>query len=310
MGFIRPDIIRPPSEARSYYLPLTSGCSNNSCIYCNYYGCKLQIRDPEEVKKEVDIIDSFLKYGYRIPELPYIAYAIADEWDCKRIFLQDGDALVYPFPQLKEIFEYINLKFPQLERIGSYATPQDILHLTTDQLKVLNQSKLGIIYLGVESGDDEVLKFIGKGVNAAEIIEAGEKIKDAGILLSVSVLLGLGGVEKSRQHALKTSEILSRLDSDYAGALTVTLIPGTPLHGMCAKGKFSLITPFQSLEELRIIITNAKFTHCFFSSMHASNYLSVRGVLPQDKSEMLAKIDYVLSRKDPALLRPEFMRGL
>jgi hypothetical protein len=137
MSFVRPEIIRPPSEARSLFLPITSGCSNNSCIYCNFYGCKLQIRDLAEVKKEIDVINSFLKFGSRIPELPYIAYAVADEWDGRRVFLQDGDALVYPFPQLNEILEYLNSKFPQLERIASYSTPQDILRLTVDQLCAL-----------------------------------------------------------------------------------------------------------------------------------------------------------------------------
>ena len=310
MSFNRPDIIRPPSEASCYFLPLTSGCSNNTCTYCNYYGYKLQIRDLKEIKKEIDILDSFSKYGSRIPELPYIAYVIADEWDGKRVFLQDGDALVYPFRELKKILEYLNMKFPGLDRISTYATPQDIARLTVDQLRLLKQSKLGIIYMGVESGDDEVLKNIQKGVNSDQIIAAGMKVKEAGILLSVSVILGLGGIGNSQKHASKTAEILSRLDPDYAGALTLTLIPGTALYEQHRNGLFSLITPIQSLNELKIIIKESTFTKCFFSSMHASNYLSVRGVLPQYKAQMLSQIDYVLSRQDQTLLRPEFMRGL
>jgi radical SAM superfamily enzyme YgiQ (UPF0313 family) len=310
MTFIRPDIIRPPSEAGCYFLPLTSGCSNNSCIYCNYYGCKLQIRDAADIKKEIDILDRFLTFGSRLPELPYIAYVIADEWDGKRIFLQDGDALVYPFPELLDILKYLNSKFPQLERIASYATPQDILRLTSDQLRLLKENKLGILYMGVESGDDDILKKIGKGVSADQMIAAGKKVKEAGILLSVSVILGLGEIENSQKHASKTAWILSQLDPDYAGALTVSLIPGTPLYEQYNKNQFSLISPFQSLQELQIIVTESNFSHCFFSSMHASNYYSIRGVLPVDKDQMLAQLQYVLSRKDAALLRPEFMRGL
>jgi radical SAM superfamily enzyme YgiQ (UPF0313 family) len=308
--FIRPDIIRPPSEAGSYFLPLTSGCSNNSCGFCIYYGCRLKIRPAAEVKREIDALLLYLKDGLRAPELSDIACAVANVWDGKRIFLQDGDALVYPYPQLKEILEYLNAKFPQIERIGCYGTTQDILRLELSELKALKDLKLGIIYLGVESGDDAILRDICKGVNSSQIIDAGQRIKAAGILSSVTVILGLGGVEKSREHALATAKVLSELDPDFAGALTLTLVPGTPIYERNIKGTFSLISPLQSLIELKTIIDNAVLTDCFFSSMHASNYLSVRGRLPQNKAQMLSQINYVLSRQDPALLRPEFLRGL
>jgi len=310
MSFERPEIIRPPSEARCYFLPLTSGCSNNSCGFCNYYGCKLKIRELNDIKKEIDALALFIQHGLRVPEMPYIVYAIANEWDGKRIFLQDGDALVFPHSQLKEVLEYLNQKFPELERISSYATAQDILRLSVDELKELKELKLGILYVGVESGDDEVLKYIGKGISSEKIIEAGKRIKAAGISLSVTVILGLGGLEKSLQHALATANILTDLDPDFAGALTLTLVPGTPMYEKCRKREFSLISPLQSLQELKIIIENSNFTNCFFSSMHASNYLSIRGILPQDKAKILSQLDYVLSRQDSSLLKPEFMRGL
>jgi radical SAM superfamily enzyme YgiQ (UPF0313 family) len=310
MSFIRPEIIRPPSEHACYFLPLTSGCSNNSCIYCNYYGCKLQIRDLSDVKKEIDYLSSFVNQGIHTPEMPDIACAIADEWDGKRIFLQDGDALVYPYPELVEILLYLNLKFPDLERISSYATPQDINRLSVDQLRSLAKNKLGILYMGVESGDDEVLTKIGKSVTAEQMVLAGKKVKESGILLSVSVILGLGGLELSQRHAEKTAEILTNIDPDYAGALTLSLIPGTPVYQDCKTGKFNLISPFQSIQELKTIVSNATFSRCFFSSMHASNYFSIRGILPDDKAQMLAQLDYVIARKDPRLLRPEFLRGL
>jgi radical SAM superfamily enzyme YgiQ (UPF0313 family) len=310
MAFVRPDIIRPPSEAGSYFLPLTAGCSNNSCGFCIYYGCQLKIRPVTEVKREIDALALYLKHGLRIPEIPNIVYVLANQWDGRRIFLQDGDALVYPYPHLKEILEYLNQKFPQLERIACYGTAQDILRCVLSELKNLKSLKLGIVYLGVESGDDEILRAIGKGVNKRQMIEAGQRIQAAGILSSVTVILGLGGLERSQEHALATAKVLSELDPDFAGALTLTLVPGTPMFERNLQGYFTLISPMQSLQELKIIIENSVFTDCFFSSMHASNYFSLRGKLPQDKAEMLSQLDNVLSRRDPSLLRPESMRGL
>lgn len=308
LRFIRPQIIRPPSEAGSYFLPLTSGCSNHSCVFCNYYGYKLGIRELAEVRQEIDALALYLENGPRVPEMSGIVYAIAGEWDGRRIFLQDGDALVYP--QLEEALEYLNRKFPALERIACYATTQDILHREINNLIALKKLKLGIIYMGVESGDDGILKEVEKGVNSRHIIEAGQRIKAAGIASSVTVILGLGGLERSREHALATAKILSEIDPDFTGALTLTLVPGTPLYEKSRRGGFSLISPMESLGELKMIIENALFTDCFFSSMHASNYLSVRGRLPRDKAKMLAQLEYVLSCRDPSLLRPEFMRGL
>jgi radical SAM superfamily enzyme YgiQ (UPF0313 family) len=310
MPFIRPDILRPPSEAASYFLPFTRGCSNNACGFCNFYGCHLQIRDLSEIKKEIDALSIFMRHGIQTAGQPFIVYAIASEWDGRRVFLQDGDALVYPLPQLKEGLQYLNQKFPELERIASYATAQDVLRLSVDELKQLKELKLSILYMGVESGDETILKQIAKNVNYQQIVEAGRRIKAAGILSSVTVLLGLGGPQRSREHALATARILTDLDPDYAGALTLTLIPGTPMYDDFQKGRFELITPMQSLQELKWILENSSFSHCFFSSMHASNYLSVRGTLPQDQAQMIKQLDTVLASRDPALLRPEFMRGL
>jgi radical SAM superfamily enzyme YgiQ (UPF0313 family) len=310
MIFERPDIIRPPSEAGSYFLPLTSGCSNNSCVFCNYYGCKLNLRALDDVKKEIDALSLYFSRGLMVPGIPRIVYAIAGQWDGKRVFLQDGDALVYPLDQLKDALEYFNQKFPGLERIGTYGTPQDILRTGVSELKALKKQKLAIIYMGVESGDDAVLKYIGKGVNAQQMVEAGRTVKEAGILLSVTVLLGLGGTEKSLEHAMATARILSELDPDYAGALTLTLIPDTPLYEDNRQGRFNLISPLQSLQELQILLKNIRTTACFFSSMHASNYFSVRGKIPADQEKMIAQLDQILARNDPSLLRPEYMRGL
>jgi radical SAM superfamily enzyme YgiQ (UPF0313 family) len=317
MKFERPEIIRPPSEWRSYYLPLTSGCSNNTCTFCNRWGEKLQMRDLEEVKREIDGLALYMNNGLTLPEIPRIVYAVAREWDGKGLFLQDSDALVYPFAKLKEALEYLNLKLPEIERVAAYATAQDILRRSVEELKELRKLKLGILYIGLESGDDEILQKICKNVTAQQVVDAVKKVKQAGILTSVTVILGLGGTLQlkdakaaSDRHTLATAKALSEMDPDYAGALTMTLVPGTPMYADAASGKFKLITPFESLQELLTIIKNSNFSNCFFSSMHASNYFSVRGTLPQDKEKMIKALEKIIQQGDPNLLRPEYLRGL
>lgn len=310
MEFERPGIIRPPSEHASYFLPLTSGCSNNTCTFCGYCGSKLKMREVDDVKREIDAMALYIQRGVQLPTVPDIVYAVMHGWNQRRVFLQDGDALVYPFAKLRDVMQYLNERFPHLERIGAYGTPQDILRKSLDELRTLRELKLGIVYMGVESGDDRVLQKVGKGVNRDEMVEAGRKAKQAGIIVSVTVILGLGGVEGSDEHALETAKVLTEIDPEYAGALTLTLVPGTPLYEQWKQGDFSVITPLDSLKELKMIVENSDFTDCFFSSMHASNYYSVRGRLPQDKSSMLRELEDVLARGDSELLRPEFLRGL
>jgi len=268
------------------------------------------MRDVADVKTEIDAVALFTQSGIRVPDIPRVVYAVAQDWDGKRIFLQDGDALVYPFPNLREVLQYLNEKLPNVQRIGTYATPQDILRRTLDELKELRQLKLGIFYTGLETGDDELLQKIGKGVSSGQVIEAGKRVKDAGISLSVTVILGLGGIEGSKKHVLETARVLTEIDPDYVGALTLTLVPGTPLYEEWGRNGFHPLSPFQSLEELKLVIENSDFTNCFFSSMHASNYLSVRGKLPQDRERMLRQLEKVLAARDPSLLRPESLRGL
>jgi radical SAM superfamily enzyme YgiQ (UPF0313 family) len=315
--FERPDIVRPPSEWRSYFLPLTRGCSNNTCTFCNRWGEKLQMRDLEEVKREIDALALYMKSGVAVAGMPMIIYAIAREWDGKGLFLLDSDALVYPFEKLKEALEYLNQKLPNIERIASYATANDILRRSPEELNTLRKLKLGIIYIGLESGDDEILKHVCKNVTAQETIDAVKKVKAAGIQTSVTVILGLGGVlgmkdarAASERHALATARALSEMDPDYGGALTMTLVPGTPMSDEYNAGTFSLITPFESLQELLMIVKNCKFTHCFFSSMHASNYFSIRGYMPEEKERMIKELENIIKQGDPAKLRPEYMRGL
>ena len=310
MSFVRPDIIRPPSEHASYYLPLTSGCSNNSCAFCAFSFTTLGIRDLDDVKREIDAMSLYAKSRMWMAGQPDIVYAILRQWDGKRVFLQDGDALVYPYPRLMEALQYLNGKFPALERIASYATPQDVLRRSVQELRDLKKQKLGILYMGVESGDDDVLKKIRKNVSHDQMVEAAKKVKASGILLSVTVILGLGGVSGSEKHALETARILTEMDPDYAGALTLTLIPETEIYKEWESGRFEMITPFDSLRELKTMVEHSTFSNCFFSSMHASNYFSIRGSMPKDKGKILRQLQALLSRRDPNMLRPEFMRGL
>jgi len=286
-------IVRPPSEANSFLLPVTLGCSHNKCTFCGTFtGIKFRIRPLEDIKQNIDKVAEHYS------------------WSMRRVFLENGDALICPQRRLVEVLKYLNQKFPRLDKIGTYATPQSALIKSASELKELNQLGLKIAYLGVETGDEALLKKINKGASYNEIVEAGRKIKQAGITLSVTVILGLGGIEGSKKHALGTARILTDLDPDFAGALTLMLVPGTPLHKEWEDGKFTIISPFQSLEELKLILENSNFTNCFFTANHASNYLPIKARLPQQKAAMLKLIDEVLASKDMSRLRPEFIRAL
>jgi radical SAM superfamily enzyme YgiQ (UPF0313 family) len=184
----------------------------------------------DDIKREIDALALYTKKGVYVTDMPDIVFSIGRGWDGKKLFLQDGDALVYPLPKLKEALQYINWKLPFVERISAYATPQDILRIDATELKELSKLKLGILYMGLESGDDEILRKIAKGVNSRQMIEAGRKAKEAGILSSITVILGLGSVEGSERHALETARVLSETDPDYVGALTLILVPETPLY--------------------------------------------------------------------------------
>jgi radical SAM superfamily enzyme YgiQ (UPF0313 family) len=308
--FERPDIIRPPSERLSYFLPLTSGCSNATCTFCQYFGSKLRIRPLDEVKREIDALALYSRTRMRLPGMPEIVYEIARQWDGGGLFLQDGDALVYPYDDLVAVLEHVNARLPSIRRIATYGTAADILRRNETELRALRKLKLGMIYLGLESGDSEVLHSISKGVDPQDMVKAARLARSSGIMTSVTVILGIAGVEGSEKHALETARVLTDMDPDYVGALTTTFVPGTPLHSQLITGEFKPVSPFGSLKELMIIIENSSFTNCFLSSMHASNYFSIRGRLPGDKERMLAELREVVGRGDQGDLRPEFLRGL
>lgn len=285
-------IFRPPSEAESLILQVTAGCSYNRCTFCGAYrGKTFRIKRFEEIKEDIDEVSS---YSPRV----------------ERVFLADGDALVIPQKELIRILSYLKAKLRGLERVGIYANAKDILRKGVEELKALKELGLGIIYLGLESGDPEVLKRIKKNANVDQMIQAARRVKESGILLSVTVILGLGGVEGSQIHAQETGKVLSEMDPDYVGALSLMIVPGTPIEREIDAGKLILPTPFGLIQELETMIENSHMTHCFFASNHASNYLPLRIQLPEEKEEALRRIREVLKRKDPALLRPEFLRAL
>jgi len=284
-------IIRPPSEAESLILQITVGCSHNRCTFCPTYKAKrFRIKTFEEIK---DAIDEAAQFGGSI----------------ERVFLADGDALIVPQPRLMEIMSYLKGKLPRLRRVGIYANAKGILKKTAEELRELKEAGLGIIYLGVESGDQVVLERVRKGTTYEKLLQAGRMVKEAGIKLSVTVLLGIGGRERSREHAVATGRILTEMDPNYVGALSVMIVPGTSLYEEQAQGRFDLPAPFEMIEELRTMIAQTDMHGLFFSN-HASNYLALKVRMPKDKGEALRLIDEVLAKRDPALLRPDYVRAL
>jgi radical SAM superfamily enzyme YgiQ (UPF0313 family) len=285
-------VIRPPSEAHSLILQVTVGCSHNKCIFCPAYKAKrFRIKSFNEIKEDIDEASTYTPQ-YR------------------RIFFADGDALIIPQPRLLETLHYLNQKFPKLQRIGIYGNAKSVLRKSIDELKELKAHKIGIIYLGIESGDEETLKYIHKGVNYEKMVEAGRRVKAAGIKLSVTVLLGIAGTQRSMIHAKETAKILTDIQPDYVGALTLMIIPEAPLCQIVESGKFTLPSPFELLKELRTMIAESDLHSCLFFSNHASNYLPIRSRLPKDKDSSLKLIDEVLSSGNESMLRPEHLRAL
>lgn len=285
------NVIRPPSEAYSLLLQVTVGCSHNKCTFCSAYkGEKFRIKSREEILE--DILEAS---QYRRVE---------------RVFLCDGDALIIPQPRLVEILELIRKHIRGVERVGLYANAKSILRKSVEELRQLKDLGLGICYLGVETGNEDILKAIHKGVTYDQMVAAGRRIKEAGIDLSATILLGIGGVEKSVEHALDTARILTDMDPDYVGALTVMVVPGTPLHDDYVAGRFVLPDTFGFLKELGLIIAHSNFTNCFFTANHASNYLPIRARMPEEKEATVAMIQRVIDEADKKVLRPEYLRGL
>lgn len=264
-------VFRPPSEARSLILRVTIGCSHNRCTFCSMYrDVQFRVRPLDEVKA-------------------LIAQAAANYPDLRRVFLADGDALVLPTEKLLTIMGWLHDFFPALTRITCYGGPRDILRKSPAELAQLKEAGMKIIYLGIESGDDAVLTLLDKGVTAAEMTEAGQKVMHSGIKLSAMVILGAGGLELSEQHALHTATVVSAIEPTMLSALTLMLHEGTELRDLADKGHFTMLNPSQLMSELAMMLAHIEVTKpCIFRSNHISNLLPLAGNLPDDKEKLLA----------------------
>ena len=283
-------VIRPPSEANSIILQVTVGCSHNKCTFCGTYkGERFRIKDEA-------VIDADIRYAAK-------NYAFL-----RRLFLADGDALIIPQPKLRWIFARIREELPQILRVGLYGNAKSILRKTPEELQELRDLGLGIVYLGLESGDAEVLREIHKGVGPERMIEAGRKVRAAGLKLSVTVLLGIAGRERSLAHAQATGAVLSAMDPNYVGALTLMLLPNTELGDKERGGQFELMSPPELLAELREMLLHTHLSQGLFLSNHASNYLPLKVRMPAGKEEALALIDEALGGR--VRLKPEWLRAL
>lgn len=284
------DVYRPPSEANSFILQVTLGCSHNACAFCSMYKEKsFTVRPWEEVLADLTEVSR---------EYPYV----------RRVFLADGDALAVPADYLLELIKTIWVLFPSCERITSYASPGSILRKTKEELSLIRNAGLSMLYMGLESGNNEVLKKMRKGYTAEEIVSAGRKAKDAGFALSVTAISGLGGKERTKEHAWDTGKALSAMNPDYIGLLTLMVNQRTPLYEWIRSGSFELLSPDEVLEETRTLLENLDSPGSIFRMNHASNYLILKGTFNQDKERLLAQIEAALEGK--AFLRSEAARRL
>ena len=284
------NIIRPPSEANSILLQVTVGCSRNKCTFCGTYkGERFRIKPDSIIMEDIAFA---AKYCQRQ----------------RRVFLCDGDALIIPQKRLLNILKAIQKQLPWVTRVGLYANAKALHMKTADELKELRDHGVGIVYMGLETGDDVTLKKINKGAAAAHMIEMGKKAKQAGFKLSITVLLGIAGPERSQIHARETGRVLSAIDPDYVGALSLMLIPQTPLFDDYQSGTFRLIEPQEMLAELRTMIATTELTRGLFHANHASNYLPIKAKFPKEKDATLRLIDEALVGKIP--LKPEYLRAL
>jgi radical SAM superfamily enzyme YgiQ (UPF0313 family) len=284
------NIIRPPSEANSILLQVTVGCSHNKCAFCGTYrGERFKIKPDDIIMADIAFAAQYCKRQ-------------------RRVFLCDGDALIIPQKRLLAILQAIRTQLPWVTRIGSYANTKSIAMKSDEELKTLHDNGLGILYMGLESGDDATLKAITKGASAERMVAMGRKAKQAGFKLSVTVILGVAGRERSEAHAQATGRVLTQIDPDYVGALSLMLVPNTPMYEDYRTGRFPLLGSDEMLRELRTIFAETHLTQGLFHANHASNYLPIRARLPRDRETVLALIDKALAGR--VALKPEWMRGL
>jgi len=283
-------VFRPPSEAYSLIVQVTYGCSHNTCAFCSMYKeKKFRLRPLEEILEDFQMA----RARYR---------------NVDKVFLADGDALVRRAEELYVILDTIRELFPECKRVTSYASPSSIRIRTEEELRTLREKGLTMVYMGLESGCDEVLKLMRKGHMSAEIVEMGQKVRRCGIALSVTAITGLGGPELLEKHAIETAEAFNAMNPEYIGMLTLMVEEETPLYDWVQNGSFKLLNQQQVLEETRLLVEKLDSPGSVFRMNHASNYLVLRGTLNGDQAAMLAEIDR--AEADMSRLRPEAWRGL
>jgi radical SAM superfamily enzyme YgiQ (UPF0313 family) len=289
MPIIEP-VIRPPAEADSFLLQVTTGCTSNCCTYCGAYMDK-----PFRMKDLAEIIADIKEEKRLNPET-------------RRVFLMDGDALAVNNSKILPIMDVLNNSFPKLNRIASYANGYNITGRSDQELQQLYDHKLRLLYIGLESGSQTILDRCRKRATVAEMIEAVRRAEQAGIKSSVIVLLGLGGRRDSRLHVRETITALNQMQPRYLSFLSLMLIPGTPLYQDAKTGGFEELNSVELLEETQGIIAGLELERTIFRCDHASNYLPLEGRFPADKEKLLIILDEALQGR--VHLRPEFMRGL
>jgi len=287
-------IYRPPSEAESYILQATMGCSWNKCVYCDMYREKqFRVRELAQTLEDLRMAAELAR---------------RKQFAIDKLFVADGDALVLDMDHWRSILQCARAELPHLTRVSCYATAENILEKTPEQLAELRALGLQLLYIGPESGDDKTLKRIAKGSTFDQHVEAARKAHAAGMRISVISMLGIGGVERSQEHAEATARLVTEMNPEFYSALTTSVVPKTPLVKLRDKGFWQLPSVTRMLEELRTIVDLARPTDAVFRTNHASNYLPLAGRLPRDREHIVAAIDAALSGK--IQLRPEWRRGL
>lgn len=282
-------VFRPPSEAYSLIVQVTVGCSHNKCTFCDMYKEKrFHLRKLEDVLEDFNIARRQYRY-------------------IERVFLADGDALIRKTEDLAVILKHIRKIIPECRRVTSYGSPKSILTKSPEDLALLHSLGLEMIYLGLESGNEQVLKHINKGVTVEDIVRAGQMVKDAGMKLSVTAISGLGGTEMWKEHAIDTAKAFSRMKPDYIGLLTLMFEGGVPLRRECEEGKFHLLTAPQVAKETLLMLEHIDSEGSVFRSNHASNYLTLKGTLNRDREAMCEQIRTALERGG---YKKEYFRAL
>ncbi|SHH11715.1 Fe-S oxidoreductase [Anaerosphaera aminiphila DSM 21120] len=282
------NVFRPPSEARSLIIQATIGCAHNDCTFCYMYK-----DEPFIIRKYEDIVKDLEEIREYFPRF-------------ERIFIADGDALVLKTEDLLKLLKYIKDNFPNVKRVSSYATAGDINRKSVEELQKLYDMGLEMLYIGFESGDDEILRDIKKGLTYQDYLDAMEKCREVGFETSITIIVGLGGTEKWRQNALNTAKLISETKPDYVSYLTMRLYQNTPLYRDYEEGKFQMPSAEELLVEMRLFLENVDSEGSVFRSNHASNYVSLGGTLNKDREMLIAQIDDVLKKKN---FKPEVLRG-